>query len=56
MLRDGLGLGCRISGLSYDMEEILCMIVVGMGIGILLVDVIIEEVESGYFWFFWFVE
>lgn len=50
MLRDGLGLGRRISGSSHDTEEIRRMIVAGLGIGILPVDAITEEVESGQLW------
>lgn len=50
MLRDGLGLGRRISGSSHDTEEIRRMIVAGMGIGILPVDAITEEVESVQLW------
>ncbi|MDO5603582.1 MAG: LysR family transcriptional regulator [Paracoccus sp. (in: a-proteobacteria)] len=50
MLRDGLGLGRRISGSSHDLAEIRRMIVAGMGIGILPVDAVTEVVESGQLW------
>ncbi len=50
MLRDGLGLGRRISGSSHDLEEIRRMIVAGLGIGILPVEAVTDEVRSGQLW------
>lgn len=50
MLRDGLGLGRRISGSSHDMEEIRRMIIAGLGIGLLPVASVMRDVESGQLW------
>lgn len=50
MLRDGLGLGRRVSGSSHDLEEIRRMISAGMGIGILPVLSVAEQISSGELW------
>jgi DNA-binding transcriptional LysR family regulator len=50
MLREGLGLGNRISGSSHNLEEIRRMIVCGLGIGILPVVSVSEHVEQGQLW------
>lgn len=50
MLRDGLGMGRRISGSSHDLGEIRRMIVAGVGIGILPVDSVTAEIEAGLIW------
>ena len=50
MLREGLGLGRRISGSSHDLGEIRRMIVAGLGIGILPVDAATHEIGSGQLW------
>ncbi|MFC0216877.1 DNA-binding transcriptional LysR family regulator [Pseudochelatococcus lubricantis] len=50
MLRDGLGLGRRISGSSHNLQEIRRMIIAGLGIGILPVVAVADEVEAGHLW------
>lgn len=50
MLREGLGLGNRISGSSHDLEEVRRMIVCGLGIGILPAVAVVEQVEHGELW------
>lgn len=50
MLRDGVGLGNRISGSSHNLEEVRRMIVSGLGIGILPLMAVTDEVENGQLW------
>ncbi|HEY0212027.1 MAG TPA: LysR family transcriptional regulator [Paenirhodobacter sp.] len=50
MLREGLGLGNRISGSSHDLEEVQRMIVSGLGIGILPVMAAGQAVAAGQLW------
>lgn len=50
MLRDGLGMGRRISGSSHDLGEIRRMIITGIGIGILPVISVTQEIEAGQLW------
>lgn len=50
MLREGLGLGNRISGSSHDLEEVQRMIVSGLGIGILPVAAATASVDEGKLW------
>ncbi|MTH78907.1 LysR family transcriptional regulator [Paracoccus aestuariivivens] len=50
MLRDGLGLGRRISGSSHDLAEIRRMIIAGLGIGILPALTASDAVETGQLW------
>lgn len=50
MLRDGVGLGNRISGSSHNLEEVRRMIVSGLGIGILPMMAVTDEVERGQLW------
>ncbi|MDO5641282.1 MAG: LysR family transcriptional regulator [Paracoccus sp. (in: a-proteobacteria)] len=50
ILRDGLGMGRRISGSSHDLGEIRRMIIAGVGIGILPVDSVTQEVAEGLIW------
>ncbi|WP_134681836.1 LysR family transcriptional regulator [Paracoccus ravus] len=50
MLRDGLGLGRRISGSSHDLAEIRRMIIAGLGIGILPDLTAGDAVEAGQLW------
>ncbi|HEY0274966.1 MAG TPA: LysR family transcriptional regulator [Paenirhodobacter sp.] len=50
MLREGLGLGNRISGSSHDLEEVQRMIVSGLGIGILPVTAVSEQGAGGTLW------
>lgn len=50
MLREGLGLGSRISGSSHDLEEVQRMIVSGLGIGILPIAAAAQSVEEGKLW------
>ncbi|OWJ80214.1 LysR family transcriptional regulator [Haematobacter genomosp. 1] len=50
MLREGLGLGNRISGSSRSLEEVRRMISLGLGIGLLPLMSVAEEVEKGRLW------
>ncbi|WP_138466946.1 LysR family transcriptional regulator [Poseidonocella sp. HB161398] len=50
MLREGFGLGQRISGSSHDLGEVRRMIACGLGIGILPAVAVAEEVEQGQLW------
>ncbi|KFI25736.1 LysR family transcriptional regulator [Paenirhodobacter enshiensis] len=50
MLREGLGLGSRISGSSHDLEEVQRMIVSGLGIGILPAPSVSGERMAGQLW------
>lgn len=50
MLRDGLGLGRRISGSSHDSEEIRRMIAAGLGIGILPTQSVATHIANGDLW------
>ena len=50
MLREGAGLGRRISGSSHNLEEVRRMIVSGLGIGLLPAMAVAEEVASGKLW------
>lgn len=50
ILRDGLGMGRRISGSSHDLGEIRRMIIAGIGIGILPVDSVTAEIDAGLIW------
>ncbi|NHF71791.1 LysR family transcriptional regulator [Paracoccus sp. 12-3] len=50
MLREGAGLGRRISGSSHNLEEVRRMIVSGLGIGLLPAAAVAEEVAQGQLW------
>lgn len=50
LLRDGLGIGRRITASSHDLGEIRRMIIAGIGIGILPVDSVGPELASGNIW------
>ena len=50
MLREGAGLGRRISGSSHNLEEVRRMIVSGLGIGLLPAMAVAEEVAQGKLW------
>lgn len=50
MLRDGLGIGRRITASSHDLGEIRRMIIAGIGIGILPVDSVGPELDTGQIW------
>lgn len=50
MLREGLGLGRRISGSSANLEEVRRMIVSGLGIGILPVMAARNDEAAGLLW------
>ncbi|MGO4852081.1 LysR family transcriptional regulator [Phaeovulum sp. W22_SRMD_FR3] len=50
VLREGAGLGNRISGASPNLEEVRRMIISGLGIGILPLMAVSHEVEKGHLW------
>lgn len=50
MLREGAGLGNRISGSSHNLEEVRRMIVSGLGIGLLPLTAVADEVAQGQLW------
>ncbi len=50
MLREGAGLGRRISGSSHNLEEVRRMIAVGLGIGLLPAAAVADEVAQGTLW------
>ena len=50
MLREGAGLGRRISGSSHNLEEVRRMIVSGLGIGLLPAMAVADEVAQGKLW------
>lgn len=50
LLRDGLGIGRRISASSHDLGEIRRLIIAGIGIGILPVDSVAQELGTGQIW------
>ncbi len=50
VLSQSLGLGERISGQSPNLEEVRRMIVAGLGIGILPLTAVHDEVASGLLW------
>jgi DNA-binding transcriptional LysR family regulator len=50
MLSESLGLGERISGTSANLEEVRRMIIAGLGIGILPLMAVRDEVKSGLLW------
>lgn len=50
ILREGLSLGNRICGSSHDLEEVQRMIVTGLGIGILPLMAVTDEVAGGRLW------
>ncbi|UVV70739.1 LysR family transcriptional regulator [Brucella anthropi] len=50
VLSESLGLGERISGQSSNLEEVRRMIVAGLGIGILPITAVHDEVTSGQLW------
>lgn len=49
-LREGAGLGLNTTGTSSNLEEVARMIVAGMGIGILPVDSVRGQIDSGALW------
>lgn len=49
-LRESVGLGCHVSGSSPNLEEVRRMIVSGLGIGILPLTSVKNEVETGQLW------
>lgn len=50
VLSESLGLGERISGQSRNLEEVRRMIVAGLGIGILPLSTVHDEVTNGLLW------
>lgn len=49
-LREGAGLGLNTTGTSSNLEEVTRMIAAGMGIGILPVDSVRAQIDSGALW------
>lgn len=49
-LREGAGLGSRVSGSSPNLEEVRRMIISGLGIGILPLTSVTHEVQTGLLW------
>ncbi|NVK35794.1 MAG: LysR family transcriptional regulator [Rhodobacteraceae bacterium] len=50
VLREGTQLGNRINGLSTNLEEVRRMIVAGMGIGILPLSSVTNDIDNGLLW------
>lgn len=50
ILSESIGLGERVSGRSPNLEEVRRMIIVGLGIGILPLMAVKNEVEKGQLW------
>ncbi|MET3597911.1 DNA-binding transcriptional LysR family regulator [Mesorhizobium shonense] len=49
-LREGLGLGRRVSGWSHELDEVRRMLISGLGIGLLPVLIADDDVAQGRLW------